>query len=286
MTSHSDDILDRVGFRRSDILPLLAEAGIVVGDAKFVRLGRTDWSDWKLRLAVADYLTDTEVAGALADIDLSAPGWLPDEVQAELSAWESIVRRASGSGSLKAVAADLNGDGTPRAWEIRLSDLAAWCASRNPPIPYPLPGNPLTAMPTTDTELLEALAAAERERDHWKSEAQQLGAIRQQIDSLRAEIERLRAEIRAKDDKAGKVTAELERLKADALTGKARTTALKIIAGMAMSGYGMDIHSARLEGIGEVVGDLQRSGAGVVEKTLRDWIKEAATIVDPPGKDA
>lgn len=286
MTSHSEDILDRIGFQRSDILPLLAEAGIAVGDVECVRLQRTDWPEWKLRLAVADYLTDAEVAAALADIDLSAPGWLPDEVQAQLSAWESIVRRACGSGALKAVAADLNGDSTPRGWEIRLSDLAAWCALRNPPIPYPLPGNPLTAMPTTDTELLEALAVAERERDHWKSEAQQLGAIRQQIDSQRAEIERLRAEIRAKDDKAGKVTAELERLKADALTGKARTTALKIIAGMAMSGYGMDIHSARLEGIGEVVGDLQRSGAGVTEKTLRDWIKEAATVVDSPGTDA
>ncbi len=286
MTSHSDDILDRVGFRRSDILPLLAEAGIVVGDAEFVRLGRTDWSDWKLRLAVADYLTDTEVAAALADIDLSAPGWLPDEVQAELSAWESIVRRACGSGSLKAVAADLNGDGTPRAWEIRLSDLAAWCASRNTPIPYPLPGNPLTAMPTTDTELLEALAAAEREREHWKSEAQQLGAIRQQIDSQRAEIERLRTEVRAKDDKARKVTAELERLQADALAGKARTTALKIIAGLAMTGYGMNIHSPRLEKIGEVVEDLQRCGAGVTEKTLRDWLKEAAVVVEPPEKRA
>lgn len=286
MTSHSDDILDRIGFQRSDILPLLAEAGIAVGDVEFVQLQRTDWPEWKLRLAVADYLTDTEVAAAIADIDLSAPGWLPDEVQAELSAWETIIRRACGSGSLKAVAADLNGDGTPSAWEVRLPDLAAWCASRNPSIPYPLPGNPLTPMPTTDSELREALAVAERERDSWRSEAQLLGTMRQQIDSQRAEIERLRAEVRAKDDKAGKVTAELERLQTDALAGKARTTALKIIAGLAMRGYGMNIHSPRLEKIGEVVEDLQRCGAGVTEKTLRDWLKEAAVVVDPPEKRA
>ena len=174
MTSHSDDILDRVGFRRSDILPLLAEAGIVVGDAALIPLKRTDWPDWKLRLAVADYLTDTEVAGALAGIDLSAPGWLPDEVQAELSAWESIVRRACGSGSLKAVASDLNGDGTPRAWEIRLSDLAAWCTSRNPPIAYPLPGVPTAVMPTTDAGLREALAITERELNHARARITEL----------------------------------------------------------------------------------------------------------------
>ena len=66
MTSHSDDILDRIGFQRSDILPLLAEAGIAVGDVEFVQLQRTDWPEWKLRLAVADYLTDAEVAAAIA----------------------------------------------------------------------------------------------------------------------------------------------------------------------------------------------------------------------------
>lgn len=45
MTSHSDDILDRIGFQRSDILPLLAEAGIAVGDVEFVQLQRTDWPE-------------------------------------------------------------------------------------------------------------------------------------------------------------------------------------------------------------------------------------------------
>lgn len=286
MTSRSDHILDRIGFHRSDILPLLAEAGIAVGDVEFVQLQRTDWPEWKLRLAVADFLTDTEVAAAISGIDLSAPGWLSDEEQSVLSHWKSIVCRACRSGSLKAVAADLNGDGTPSAWEVRQPDLAAWCASRNPPIPYPLPGSPLTPMPTTESELREALAVAERERDNWKSEAQLLGAMRQQIDSQRAEIERLRAEVRAKDDKVAKVTAELERQQADTLAGKARTTALKIVGGLAMKGYGMNIHSARLEGIGEVVKDLQLSGARVTEKTLRDWLKEAAVVIDPPKKDA
>lgn len=174
MTSHSDDILDRVGFRRSDILPLLAEAGIAVGDVESVQLQRTDWPEWKLRFAVADYLTDTEVAAAIADIDLSAPGWLSEEEQSVLSHWKSIVHRACRSGSLKAVAADLNGDGTPSAWEVRLPDLAAWCASRNPSIPYPLPGEPTAAMPTTDAGLREALAITERQLSHARARIAEL----------------------------------------------------------------------------------------------------------------
>lgn len=280
MTSRSDDILDRIGFRRSDILPLLAEAGVDVGGAPPLTPKGTNWPDWKLRIAAADYLTDKEVASAIANVDLSAPGWLPDEEQAVLSDWESIVQRACRSGALQALGTDWNGDGTPRAWEIRTNDLAAWCASRNPPIPYPLPGNPLATMPTTDAGLRDALAAAEQERDEWKVRGQALGTMQQQIDSQRDEIERLRSEMRTKDEQATKISAELEKLKADTLAGKSRSTALKIIGGLAMNGYGMDIHANRLQNIAEMVKDLQKVGAGVTEKTLREHLKEAATLIE------
>jgi hypothetical protein len=182
MTSHSDDILDRIGFRRSDILPFLAKAGIAVGDAAFTPHEHRSWPAWKQRLAVADYLTDREVAAAIADIDLSTPGWLPDDEQAVLCHWETIVRRACRSGSLKAVGTDWNGDGSPSAWEVRLPDLAAWCASRNPPIPYPLPGNPTATLPTTDAGLREALTATE----------QKLNLARARIAELERECEELR----------------------------------------------------------------------------------------------
>lgn len=66
------------------------------------------------------------------------------------------------------------------------------------------------------------------------------------------------------------------------LTGKSRTTALKIIGGLAIEAYRMNIHAERLEGISDMVKDLEKAGAGVTEKTLREWIKEAATVIDPP----
>ncbi|MCK2097567.1 hypothetical protein [Thauera aromatica] len=286
MTSPSDDILDRIGFLRSDILPLLAEAGVHVGDAGIVQQQHEDCPDWKLRLAVADYLTDQEVAAAIAGIDLSAPGWLSDQEQAELSAWADIVQRACASGSLKAEGADWNGDGTPRAWGVRLPDLAAWCASKSPPIPYPLPGDPGMGRPATDAGLREALAASEKERAEWKAKAEALIAGQQSCAILQAEIDRLRGELKARADEVAALTAERGALRADALAGKARTTALKIIGGLAMTGHGMTIHADRLEGISEMVRDLQRAGAEITDKTLREWIKGAAAVIDPPSKDA
>lgn len=181
MTSHSDDILDRAGFRRSDILPLLAEAGIQFEGADLIAAERTNWPAWKLRLAVADYLTDTEVAGALADIDLSLPGWLSDSEQAALSDWKDIVIRACAAGSLQATASDVDFDGTPSGWGIRPPDLAAWCASRNPPIPYPLPGDLSATMPTTDAGLREALATAERELDRARARIAELEQERTEL---------------------------------------------------------------------------------------------------------
>lgn len=187
MTSLSNDILDCMGFRRSDVLPLLVEAGIAVGDAEVIPPQRPDWPDWKLRLAVADYLTDREVAAALAGVDLSAPGWLSADEQAELSDWEMIVKRACDSGSMKAACADIDDRGSPNAWSVSFPDLAAWCASRNPPIPYPLPGDPAIAMPTTDAGLREALTAAGHELGQARSRIAELeqerGELLKQIES-------------------------------------------------------------------------------------------------------
>ncbi|SFN45332.1 hypothetical protein SAMN05216386_1031 [Nitrosospira briensis] len=69
---------------------------------------------------------------------------------------------------------------------------------------------------------------------------------------------------------------------ADTLTGTERITALKMVGGMAMMGYGMDIHAGRLERIGEIIKDLERAGAAVTEKTVREWLKEAAGVINSP----
>ena len=98
------------------------------------------------------------------------------------------------------------------------------------------------------------------------------------------EIAYLRAELRSETDKSAALTAERDSLKADALEGKARSTALKVIGGLLIEGYRMDIHAVRLEGIGEVIKDLDKAGVRIDPKTLNGYIKEAATLIEPKKK--
>ena len=127
-------------------------------------------------------------------------------------------------------------------WGIKFDDLAAWCLKKG--WPYPLPG--CISLPTTDVGLGDALAGCERERAQWKARAETLEAADDHRVSLKAEIDQIRGEVRGKIEELALLTSERDALKVDALAGKAKTTALKIIGGLAMKGYGMDIHSDRL----------------------------------------
>lgn len=287
MTAHSDDILGRVGFLRSDVMPLLAAAGIRLDDTYPVRTEealRKVWPDWKLRLAAADYLTVLEAASALMDLDPCAPGYISNEAEAGLSHWKELIKRACGHGSLEAQVSDRHDDGNPSDWIIAHRALAEWCASKNPPIPYPLPGDPTATWPTTDADLREALVASQRERATQETKVKGLLEELQQCSDLRKEIGQLCDELKTKADEVAALTEERDKLKADAIAGKTRTTALKIIGGMAMACYGMDIHADRLAGIGEVVRDLQMVGVDITEKTLRERLKDAAQFIDRNSK--
>mgnify|MGYP000952070479 FL=1 len=50
---------------------------------------------------------------------------------------------------------------------------------------------------------------------------------------------------------------------------------------MAISAYRINIHDTRMENIGELEQDLQRVGASVNAKTLREWLKAAADVIEP-----
>jgi hypothetical protein len=64
------------------------------------------------------------------------------------------------------------------------------------------------------------------------------------------------------------------------LSGNRNTTALKLIGGLLMAGWGMNIHADRLTGLEGVLQDLERVGCKTDAQTLRTWIKEAARNID------
>lgn len=76
----------------------------------------------------------------------------------------------------------------------------------------------------------------------------------------------------------------IEALERDQLLGKGRSTALKIIGGLAMGGYGVDLHAGRFKGIGEIVNDMSQKGVVVDEDTLRAYLKEAADLIERQGR--
>jgi hypothetical protein len=268
------------GFEAAEIIRFLEKHGINIGDAPVSSALITGDSipDWKQIMALLPSLTDTEAASAFAGLDLARHGWLADDDQAELSRWQSVVRRAIGAGELVADETDFDHDGTPEEWSILPTDLAAWCAAKN--LAYPLPGG--VELPATDAGLRNALNSCEQECAKWKARVGTLEAAGDQRASLQVEIDRLRGELRAKTEEVAALGGDRDALKADSLSGKARSTALKIIGGLAMEGYRMKIHAERLEGIAEMVKDLEKVGAGVAEKTLRVWLKEAANVIDLP----
>lgn len=71
-----------------------------------------------------------------------------------------------------------------------------------------------------------------------------------------------------------------------ALEGKGRATALKLILGMALGGYGYN-PKARSGVPKEISDDLQRHGISVSDDTVRQWLGDAAQEIDwtPEEKD-
>lgn len=268
----------------------LVESAFAAGDSS----GREDssgggWPDWAIRLAANDELTDTEAAAAFAGID---PDWLDHDdapwfgrlvdvvpeasykPRARIASWQETLRRAIVAGALVATPIKHNKNGVPICWSISLRHLAVWCASRNSPLAYPLPGNPSASVRTTDADLRDALVAAERDRDEWRRKAVALDEVKSERNRLRLEKDRLQTDLDAAQRTA---TAA----KADLLAGKNRTSALRIIGGMAIRGYGFDIHGARFEKLGELLTDLESAGAVVDRKVLRRWLRDAAEVIDP-----
>ena len=73
-----------------------------------------------------------------------------------------------------------------------------------------------------------------------------------------------------------------EDIKISDLDGKAKTTALRLIGGLAIGGYGMDIHAKRLDKLDDIVRDFEKNGISITSETMSKWIKEAAQIIDKP----
>ncbi len=271
--------LDRFGFDQAEITSFLAKNGINIGGVPEGELTLTtdSFPAWKRVMSLLPTLSEHEAASAFVGVDLDFPNYLSGDDKTELSRWRHVLVSAIRVKELIANQADFDSDQASH-WAIRPSDLASWCSAKG--VEYPLPFN--RTLPVTDAGLRAALAECERQRAQWKLKADAVTASKAEREALQAEIDRLRVELRDMEDTLARLISERDALKVDSLAGKTKTTTLKIIGGVAKEAYRIKIHSDRLNGIGEMVSDLQKAGAGVDDKTLRTYIKESAKVIDPP----
>lgn len=210
------------------------------------------WPDWKVALSVHEKLSTWQAAAALAGIDPHQSGYLGDDDRADIARWESAL---SDSAYLTFM---MDGDG-----RLSLAEFAEWCDQKG--IPYPLPRPAAAADLATDPELRAALDAARKAVSAWEAKAGKL------------EVE----------NAALKHAAEQAKATASELKGKGRTSALKIIAGLAsmtkMWGSGSD----RNQRHGALAEHMRKLGVGVDSKTLTDWLSEAKKEIPikPPTSD-
>lgn len=162
-TSHSDDILDHVGFLRTDIIPLLESAGILIdGFADFPSqivspppkpLPPPDILPFVPRVNI----TLAEAANLLAEVNGGD--------------WWATLEDAVDSGLIQAGNWGIHRGGQP----LVHANIREWCATMGIVWPVPLPPG---ATPTTDAGLREILKEVTRERD----------ALRDNLESLTSEL--------------------------------------------------------------------------------------------------
>jgi len=227
MTTSPSDVLDCVGFLRSDVWPLLAKGGIEVPEVlSILKPASLDWPEWKKVMGLLPTLSDTEAASAFAGVDLRASSYRSPDEFAEVSRWREVIHRTIMAAALPAEAVNFEKDGEPSEWSITPVDLAAWCVANH--LKYPLPTR--LSLPTTDAGLRAALTQSDQERALWKEKAETLALVGDQCGSLQAEIGQLREDLRKKADELESLTLERDQLKAEALNGKSKTSALTVIA--------------------------------------------------------
>lgn len=126
----------------------------------------------------------------------------------------------------------------------------------------------------------------------------------QQIEKLSAEMESLKLRLHAEENRnkaleetrsehkallarftelskeAAEIRNKSKTLEEDALKGKTKTSLLKLIGALAIGGYGIDIHAARMD-VKPLLDDLELHGIKIDPDTIRARLKDAAEFVEP-----
>jgi hypothetical protein len=97
---------------------------------------------------------------------------------------------------------------------------------------------------------------------------------------LEEELLSLRGQVLFLQEENTKLTAEVEVLKLDTHVGTTINTALKIIGGVAIAAYHVNISSGHKTNIGEMRKGLELAGVAIDHKTLSKYLSHAACVLE------
>lgn len=168
MTSRFDDILDGVGFMRTDVLPLLASAGVLIDEKAMPSRPAEKRPDLRPFIPRVN-VTLAEAADILA--------------QANGGNWWATLEDAVDSGQIRAETWGIDRSEQPLAH----ADIREWCATMGIVWPVPLPPG---AVPCTDDAPRQSVAELLAERETLRTELEEVTRSR---DNLRATVADLEA---------------------------------------------------------------------------------------------
>jgi hypothetical protein len=143
-----------------------------------------------------------------------------------------------------------------------------------------------------DWKTLHDKAVEARKQDAEAAE-KQLAEWKQLLDKNTAQLGKQGADwveiVNAKKVKIAALEAKIDALQslqspAEAEQGigaRERDSLLKLVIGMAVSGYAYDPKAARSDRPTEIAGDLERAGVPLDVDTVRKWLREAADLLPP-----
>lgn len=144
------------------------------------------------------------------------------------------------------------------------------------PVESPVTGIAEATIAIDAANLTQRLAEAELKAERL---AQELAVIAAERDKLRHELQGLTENLVSAKKDAAQSQANLQKAKTDLLQGKSRTSALKLVGGMAMAVYKIPIKSSRLTGLAELKSDLERVGVTISEDVIRNHLNAAAEVI-------
>lgn len=135
----------------------------------------------------------------------------------------------------------------------------------------------LLATHTGSVDLIKQLASEKAKNEQL---SQEIESTRQQRDHFQSELKKHAEELVTATQELEKIKNAMKKFREESIHGKEKQSILSIIGVMALKGYKIPIHDAKMKNTKDLLEDLQLFGVPLDPDTVRKFLKMAASIVE------